>query len=72
MITHPGTQVPGKNVVVKAIEGSMVLFPSWLQHGVNPAIEGGERISIAFNAMITQFESDQPGVEGTTIVSASK
>ena len=72
MITHPGTQVPGKNVVVKAIEGSMVLFPSWLQHGVNPAIEGGERISIAFNAMITQFESDQSGVEGTTIVSASK
>lgn len=33
--------------------GSLVIFPSYLMHGVNPFRQAGERISIAFNARLT-------------------
>jgi len=33
--------------------GSLVIFPSYLMHGVNPFRQRGERISIAFNARLT-------------------
>ena len=29
--------------------GLLLMFPSWLNHFVNPFMGGGERISIAFN-----------------------
>jgi len=32
--------------------GTLLLFPSWLEHHVN-AVAEGERISVAFNAMLT-------------------
>jgi uncharacterized protein (TIGR02466 family) len=35
--------------------GLMVLFPSWLIHHVHPFIGNGERISIAFNILATNF-----------------
>lgn len=33
--------------------GAMVVFPSWLQHQVHPYFGPGERISIAFNVLVT-------------------
>ncbi len=33
--------------------GTMLLFPSWLQHQVHPFQGPGERISIAFNVLVT-------------------
>lgn len=37
---------------VEAEPGTLLLFPSWLEHHVE-AVPEGERISIAFNAMLT-------------------
>ncbi len=34
--------------------GTMIAFPSWLQHQVHPYFGPGERISIAYNVLITQ------------------
>jgi uncharacterized protein (TIGR02466 family) len=36
-------------VVYKAYEGSMLLFPSWLPHGVEPNLSDEDRVSISFN-----------------------
>ena len=33
--------------------GSLVIFPSYVTHAVNPFRGPGERISIAFNARLT-------------------
>ncbi len=46
----------GRTVAVPARAGMMVVFPSWLTHWVNPYYGEGERISIAFNARIDQFQ----------------
>lgn len=37
-------------------QGSILLFPSWLYHWVNPFSIDAMRISIAFNAQIRKFE----------------
>lgn len=34
---------------IRSAVGDLVLFPSWLKHGVTPYTGGGERISIAMN-----------------------
>ena len=39
----------GKGREFKPINGQLLLFPSWLMHGVRPYRGQGERISIAFN-----------------------
>ncbi len=36
-------------VTYKAYEGSMLLFPSWLLHGVEPNLSDEDRVSISFN-----------------------
>lgn len=38
--------------------GTMILFPSWLQHAVHPFRGAGARISIAFNVHIEGFAVD--------------
>jgi uncharacterized protein (TIGR02466 family) len=48
MISTPGSPF-GKRVIFRPEPGTMVLFPSWLYHFVNPVSGTGERISIAFN-----------------------
>jgi len=45
----------GRSVAVPASAGLMLVFPSWLNHWVNPYFGKGERISIAFNARIDSF-----------------
>ena len=42
-------------VVVRVKEGTMLLFPSYLQHSVDASASEDERISISFNIMLTSF-----------------
>jgi len=35
------------------VAGTMVVFPSWLQHQVHPFFAPGERISISFNVVVS-------------------
>lgn len=48
MVPTPGSPF-GKRVIFRAEPGTMIVFPSWLYHFVNPFHGDGERISIAFN-----------------------
>jgi uncharacterized protein (TIGR02466 family) len=41
---------------VSPVPGLMLLFPSWLNHGVLPFFGAGERISIAFNLKIRELQ----------------
>lgn len=49
-----GPATAGK-VRVQADAGTLVLFPAWLQHSVDPNPSGESRISIAFNIMFSLF-----------------
>ena len=40
--------------IVEPIPGLMVIFPSWLKHLVHPFYGTGDRISIAFNVIVTE------------------
>jgi uncharacterized protein (TIGR02466 family) len=42
-------------VVVKVTDGTLLLFPSWLQHSVDASAAEHERISISFNLMFPSF-----------------
>ena len=46
--------------------GTMVLFPSWLQHQVHPYFGSDERISIAFNVVVTPVKAATPGSAETS------
>ncbi len=48
MVATPGRPFDHK-VRIRPRAGEIILFPSWLQHYVNPYEGGEERISIAFN-----------------------
>jgi uncharacterized protein (TIGR02466 family) len=48
MVPTPGSPF-GQRVIFRAEAGSMVVFPSWLYHFVNPFQGEGARISVAFN-----------------------
>ncbi|AFY32945.1 TIGR02466 family protein [Calothrix sp. PCC 7507] len=37
------------SVTYKSVEGTMIIFPSWLMHGVEPNLSDEERVSISFN-----------------------
>ena len=42
-------------VVVRVREGTLLLFPAWLPHSVDPNRSARERISISFNIMFSAF-----------------
>lgn len=54
--------VPGFNfgytMPVEPIEGMMIVFPSWHLHSVHPFRGRGDRISIAFNAVVTKLDKN--------------
>ena len=54
MYETPGIELPwigsGLGVPITPAAGKLLLFPSWLEHRVEPFEGTGERISIAFNA----------------------
>lgn len=48
MVFTPGEPF-GQKAIIRPRAGSMVIFPGWLYHFVNPYLGEGERISVAFN-----------------------
>ena len=44
-------------VVLKVGDGSLLLFPAWLQHSVDANGSTRPRISLSFNLMFTGFET---------------
>ncbi len=58
IVRPPATELTAYNadqVVVQVEEGTMVIFPAWLVHSVDPNRSGLERISVSFNAMFASF-----------------
>lgn len=54
MVEDPFHQF-GKGREFKPLPGQMLLFPSWLLHGVRAYCGEGERISIAFNIVLLEL-----------------
>ena len=52
--SQPGPATAGK-VRVQVDPGSLILFPSWLQHSVDPNQSTENRVSIAFNIMFSDY-----------------
>ena len=42
-------------VVVRVKDGTMLVFPSYLQHSVDASASEEERISVSFNVMFSSF-----------------
>jgi uncharacterized protein (TIGR02466 family) len=42
-----------QKLTYRATEGKMIIFPSWLNHGVEPNLSDEERICISFNISMT-------------------
>jgi uncharacterized protein (TIGR02466 family) len=42
-------------VTLQVKEGTLVIFPAWLVHAVEPNTSNRERISVSFNLMFTSF-----------------
>jgi uncharacterized protein (TIGR02466 family) len=58
IIRPPVTALTGQNtdqVVVEVTNGSLLIFPSYLQHSVDPNRGTEERVSISFNVMFSGF-----------------
>lgn len=51
----------GNRMSVKVQPGRLVLFPAWLSHSVPLNRTNQERVSIAFNAMFTEFGETMSG-----------
>jgi hypothetical protein len=48
----PGGNSVGATELLSPRAGVMLMFPSWLPHGVRPYHGDGDRISIAFNLAV--------------------
>ncbi len=58
IIRPPVTELTAENtdqVVVNVKDGTLLLFPSWLQHSVSTNQSDGERISVSFNIMFSSY-----------------
>ena len=58
IIRPPVTELTAENsdqVVVTVSDGTLLIFPSWLQHSVDPNRSSGERLSISFNIMFSAY-----------------
>lgn len=58
IIRPPVTELTAENtdqVVVNVIDGTLLVFPAWLQHSVDANLGVGERISISFNIMFSSY-----------------
>jgi uncharacterized protein (TIGR02466 family) len=58
IIRPPVVELTAENtdqVVVRVNDGTMLVFPSYLQHSVDPSSSTDERISISFNIMFSAF-----------------
>lgn len=58
IIRPPVTQLTAENtdqVVVRVKNGMFLLFPSWLQHSVDPNQSDKKRITLSFNIMFSSY-----------------
>ena len=58
VIRPPVTELTAENtdqVVVRVQNGTLLLFPSYLEHSVDSNSSADERISVSFNIMFSQF-----------------
>ncbi len=58
VIRPPVVELTAQNtdqVVVRVRDGTLLLFPSYLEHSVDANKSSGERISISFNLMFSSF-----------------
>ncbi|GAB2580094.1 hypothetical protein GCM10027034_08770 [Ramlibacter solisilvae] len=58
VIRPPVVELTAENtdqVVVRVSQGTLLMFPSWLEHSVDASTSGQERISISFNLMYSAF-----------------
>ena len=58
IIRPPVTQLVAANAdqaVVAVSDGTLLMFPSWLQHSVDPNASEGNRISVSFNLMFSAY-----------------
>lgn len=54
----PVTELTADNtdqVVVKVRDGTLLLFPAWLEHSVDPNRSAEERVSVSFNIMFKEY-----------------
>lgn len=61
IIRPPVTELTGQNtdqVVVGVTDGTLLIFPSYVQHSVGPNESDKLRISISFNLMFSQFTEE--------------
>lgn len=68
MLVPPYTQTNALNVgqvTLPATEGSMLIFPSWLWHGVEPNLGTEDRLCLSFNIGIAQHpKQPRPAADG--------
>ncbi|HYV56076.1 MAG TPA: 2OG-Fe(II) oxygenase family protein [Candidatus Nitrosopolaris sp.] len=58
IIRPPVTELTNENtdqVVVSVSDGTLLLFPAYLQHSVDPSASDRERISVSFNIMFSCY-----------------
>jgi uncharacterized protein (TIGR02466 family) len=58
VIRPPVTELTGANTdmtVVRVAAGTLLLFPSWLPHSVEPNASAELRVSVSFNLMFARF-----------------
>jgi uncharacterized protein (TIGR02466 family) len=58
VIRPPVVELTGETtdqVVVRVANGTLLMFPSWLEHSVDANDSEEERISVSFNVMFSRF-----------------
>ena len=61
IIKPPVTELVAANAdqaVIRVVDGTMLLFPSWLQHSVDPNASDRNRISVSFNLMFSGYSEN--------------
>jgi len=64
VIRPPVTELTAENadqVVVKVMDGTLLVFPAWPPHSVDASLGVGERISISFNIMFSSYTEGMGG-----------
>lgn len=59
MVVLDNNKLYGRQML-NPVAGTMVVFPSWLQHQVHPYFGPDERISISFNVVLSQPDDFNP------------
>ena len=58
LVRPPVVELTAENtdqIVVRVRSGTLLIFPSWLEHSVDANPNEAERISVSFNVMLSAF-----------------